>query len=213
MLRMVRQTAVELAPPLFGFWGPQVEPLSVPAVLASVIAVAVILSYVALIRAPHTRFFHVFPVAVIAIFLLSGSLVDVQSVRYLVPLYAALPLIYATGVLQAWRWNRAAGGALAAALVGLFALQEVRWYRTLTGDHGITRVIQCLRDGDVRYAWADYWTSYDATFRMAEEIIVAPNDTDRYSPYTALVRADPDAPTVVRPTTPDAPCADIVRRP
>jgi hypothetical protein len=48
---------------------------------------------------------------------------------------------------------------------------------------------------------------------MAEETIVAPNDTDRYPPYTALVRAHPDAPTVVRPTTADATCADILHRP
>jgi hypothetical protein len=116
-------------------------------------------------------------------------------------------------VRQAWHWNRAAGATLAAALVGLFALQQVRWYRTLTGDHGMDQVIRCLREGEVRYAWADYWTSYEATFVTAEEIIVAPNDTDRYPPYTALVRAHPEAPTVVQPATPDASCADIVRRP
>ena len=109
---------------------------------ASVIAVAVVLSYGAM--RPHTAdpFLPSLPDRPRPrSFLVSGSLVDVQSVRYLIPLYAALPLIYAVGVSQAWKWNRAAGAALASALVGLFALQQVRWYRSSAGDRGTARVI------------------------------------------------------------------------
>ena len=99
------------------------------------------------------------------------------------PIYAAVPLILAVGVREAWKANRVTGFGAAVLVAGLFAVQEIHWYRTLAPDERLARAIACLREGDVRYAWADDRTSYKLTFLTNEASIVAPTDADRYPPF------------------------------
>jgi hypothetical protein len=125
----------------------------------------------------------------LVVVLASGAYADVQSYRYLMPLFAALPVIYAIGVAAAWERHRLAGLALAAALLAVGAWQQVVWIRTLGPDTQTSAVLACLDSQRVRTAYADYWLSYKLTFLTDERVIVAPNDgLDRYPDY-ARVRA------------------------
>jgi hypothetical protein len=211
MWEVTRRSANEIVPILFGFRGPGTESLQVPAAMSLALVAIIVLSYAGIRRSRETGFFHVFPLVSVALFLVSVSFVDAQSFRYLMPIYAAVPLMLAVGVREAWRANRVAGFGAAVLVAGLFAVQEIHWYRTLAPDERLARAIACLREGDVRYAWADYWTSYKLTFLTNETSIVAPTDTDRYPPFAAAVAADRHAPTVVLPPASDSPCDTIVR--
>ena len=115
------------------------------------------------------------------------------------PMHAALPVVYAVGIDRAFRTNRIAGVALLTSLLALFVVQQADWYRRLEPDRESQAIINCLDRIGVRAAYADYWVSYKVTFLSGERVIVAPNNgADRYPPYTAIVRAQPAAPTIER---------------
>ena len=201
-------TSVAL-PVLFGFKSPTTEWLAVPAWTAAVIVVACAISF-----ARGLSVFHVFAILTPCLFLISGAYIDPQSYRYLMPLHAALPVVYAAGIDAALRANRMAGAALLAALVSVFVWQQVDWYGRLQPDREADAIVGCLKGTDVRVARSDYWLSYKLTFLTGERVIVAPtNGVDRYPPYTAAVRAQPSAPTIERvPPGQAAPaCGAIVR--
>ena len=198
-------TSVAL-PVLFGFRSPATEWLAVPASAAVIIVAAVAISY-----ARRLSVFHVFAILTPCLFLISGAYIDAQSYRYLMPLHAALPVIYATGIDAALRANRMAGTALLAALLSVFVWQQVDWYRRLQPDRETDAIVDCLKGSSVRLARADYWLSYKLTFLTGERVIVAPtNGVDRYPPYTAAVRAEPSAPTIESAT---ALCGDVRLKP
>ena len=141
------------------------------------------------LRAQRLSVFHILVVLAPILFVASGSYIDAQSYRYLMPLHAALPVVYAVGIEAALRTNRMAGIALLAVLVSLFALQQADWYRRLEPDREAHAIVDCLNSAGVRAARADYWLSYKLTFLTGERVIVAPaNGVDRYPPYTAAVR-------------------------
>jgi hypothetical protein len=203
-----------MLPMIAGFAGPTSDLLPVPKALAILMVVTIALSYAAPKHARATRIFHIFLVSTPLIVLASGSYSDVQRYRYLMPIFAALPAIYATGVEAAWDWHRAAGVALGGALLATFAVQQLVWSRTLGPDRESRAVLACLNQQGVDRAYADYWLSYKLTFLSGETIIVAPSDgLDRYPAYTALVRAADHAPTIVRPPGPDpevVPCNRVL---
>jgi hypothetical protein len=123
-------------------------------------------------------------------FLVSGSYIDAQSYRYLMPIYAALPVVYALGVNAVWRLSRPAGAALMLLVLGIFAAQQMGWYQHLEPDTASAQTIVCLDRAGIRAAYADYWASYTVTFLTRERIILAPvNGVDRYPPYAATVLA------------------------
>lgn len=187
----------DVVPMLFGFKAPMTERLPIPGVFSAAIVVALGLAYITLRRQRTTVFFHVFAVVTIVLFVVSGAFVDAQSYRYLMPLYAALPVLYAIGVDTLWRASAIGGVVLAAILVGMFATAQAAWYQRLVPDRDVAFVLRCLEDRGVRFAWADYWTSYKVTFLSGERIIVAPRGgPDRYPPYTASVEASVNAPVV-----------------
>jgi hypothetical protein len=193
-------------PIVFGFKSPTTETLAVPAWSAAIIAIAIVASYVGLTRArqtePATAFrstFHVFLITTPIVFVLSGAYIDEQSYRYLMPLHAALPVVYAAGIDTAFRRNKIAGLALLSGLVGLFVWQQADWYRRLEPDRESPAIVSCLDRAGIRAAYADYWVSYKVTFLTGERVILAPNNgVDRYPPYTAAVRSQPSAPTIGR---------------
>jgi hypothetical protein len=133
-------------------------------------------------------FFPVFLVILAAAFVVSGMCLDAYSYRYLVPAYAALPVALAIGCRSAGRWTRWLPGALFLAMLAMFSVQELLWFRTLTPDPCDRRVVACLKALGVRGGRADYWISYRLTFLSDEEIIIAPdNGVDRYPPYSEEV--------------------------
>jgi hypothetical protein len=173
-----------LLPTLFGWRDPAARPTVFPA-LALVILLIVAVSYWRVWRREVTPFFHIFPLVAAAMFLVSGSYVDAQSYRYLMPVYAALPVIYAVGVDGVWRTHRAAGSVLLAFAILIFTAQQIDWYVRLAPDVESQRAIACLDAADIRAAKAGYWQSYKLTFLAAERVIVSPTDgVDRYPPYS-----------------------------
>jgi hypothetical protein len=190
-------------PIVFGFKSPTAERLAVPAWSTIVLAATIVAGFAGWKRTAWARragaagTFHVFLIVGPIMFLASGAFIDGQSYRYLMPLYAALPVVYAVGIDWVTRVNRLAGVALLTVLVALFGLQQADWYRRLQPDREAQTIIDCLDRGGVRAAYADYWLSYKLTFLTGERIIVAPNSgVDRYPPYTAMVRAQPFPPTI-----------------
>jgi hypothetical protein len=200
-------------PIVFGFKSPTTERLAVPAWSALIVVAAIALSYFRLAGQTQTskfgRTFHVFLITTPIVFVISGAYIDEQSYRYLMPLHAALPVVYAVGIDGALRSNRIAGIALLTSLLTIFVLQQASWYRHLEPDRDTQAIVSCLEQSGVRAAYADYWLSYKLTFLTDERVIVAPNNgVDRYPPYTAMVRAQPSAPTIERlPSGAWSPCA------
>ena len=172
-------------PIIFGFKSPTAEPLAVPVWPAVIIAAVIVLSYVQIRRRELTPFFHLFLLATPTAFIISGSYINVQSYRYLMTVYAALPVVLAVGVDGAFRASKLAGAVLLGGLLALFAAQQADWYRRLEPDRESAATIKCLDRAGIRTGFADYWLSYKLTFLTAERIILAPtNGVDRYEPYT-----------------------------
>ena len=179
-----------MLPMLLGWRDPDAGPTVSPALGLIVLAI-VVMSYW---RAWHERlvpFFHVFPLVAIVMFFVSGSYIDPQTYRYLMPIYAALPVVYAIGVDGVWRASRVAGSVLLSIALLIFAFQQVDWYVRLTPDRTSRRAIACLDAANVRIARADYWHSYTLTFLTRERIIVSPTDVVRYPPYEMLTSGSP----------------------
>jgi len=147
------------------------------------------LSYWSAWRRRLTPFFHVLPIVALVMFLASGSYIDAQSYRYLMPIYAALPVVYAVGIESVWRSSRAAGAALLIFMLLVFSTQQIGWYLRLEPNRATAETIACLDRTGVRTARAGYWDSYTLTFLANERVIVSPTDgVDRYPPYSAQTR-------------------------
>src|SRR4029077_4535983 len=163
-------------PMVFGFKGPGAERLGGPAWSALVIAAAIVAGYAGLRharqaertgRADQDRYpgvFHALLIVAPVMFLASGAFIDAQSYRYLMPLHAALPVVYAVGIEAVSRASRIAGVALLMGLAAVFAWQQADWYRRLQPDHEARAIIDCLDAAGVRAAYADYWLGYKVTF-------------------------------------------------
>jgi hypothetical protein len=178
-------------PILLGWRDPLTRPTVLP-VLGVVIAVLVAVSYWEVWRRRLPPFFHVFPLIAVAMFFVSGSYVDAQSYRYLMPIYAALPVVYAIGIVGISRINRAAAAVLLVFAVAIFVAQQMDWYAQLTPDRESAHALECLNAAGVRVARAAYWRSYTLTFLSGERVIVSPTDgLDRYAPYSKTTRDAP----------------------
>ena len=182
--------AQEVVPIVLGFRSPTTEWLAVSGWFAVLIILTVMVSYAAIRERRMTPYFHVFLIVTPLLFVFSGSYVDAQSYRYLMPLYAAIPVVLAVGVDRVIQWQRVVGAVVLTGLIGMFAAQEAAWYRRLAPDTKSAAILACLRQSQVRGLFADYWLSYKLTFLSGEAIIVAPsNGVDRYQPYRTFVQA------------------------
>jgi hypothetical protein len=190
LLRAAGTIGGSIVPMVLGFRSPLTEWLPVSPWLGIGLAVVIAVSFVALLQGRVSPFFHILLVVVPIVFVASGSYHDPQSYRYLIPLFAALPVVLALGIEQIGQWNRLAAGSALALMVLMFAAQEVAWYRRLAPDARSQTALECLTRNGVRGAFADYWMSYKLTFLSHERIIVAPTTgVDRYPPYTEFVRS------------------------
>ena len=175
-----------MMPTLFGFRDPAGRATVVP-IVGIVLVLLVACSCWHAWRRGITPFFHLILVVAPAMFLISGSYIDAQSYRYLMPMYASLPIVYAIGIDGVRRATPAGGAALLIVVLLIFAAQQIDWYRRLEPDRESAAIIACLDRAGVRAARAGYWLSYKLTFLTDERIIVAPTDgVDRYPPYSRL---------------------------
>ena len=75
--------------------------------------------------------------------------------------------------------------------LGAFAYMNVRWYATLHVDDSDREIDACLEARGIRAATADYWLAYRLSFLADERVIVNPDVSPRYQPYTEAVAAAP----------------------
>jgi len=186
-----------MLPILFGFRDPSGHATVFPGffsnalpLLAIVLVLLVGWSFWQTWRRSLTPFFHLLVIVAPVMFLISGSYIDAQSYRYLMPIYAGLPVVYAIGLDGVSRATRAGGGALLVFLLLVFAAQQVDWYLRLEPDRELAAIIACLDRSGIRAARASYWQSYKITFLTGERIIVSPTDgVDRYPLYSAATQS------------------------
>jgi hypothetical protein len=125
------------------------------------------------------------------LFTFSTNPQNLGSNRYLLPLLTSLPLLAAAWLMRLARRSKPAAAVLAAVLIGLPAAQIYAWevraglldpgLRPLRKHETLYDVLGYLAAQGVRGAYAEYWTSYKATFLAGERIVVAPLLTwDRY---------------------------------
>jgi len=179
----------EIVPIVAGLRGPSNDWILSPWLGLVLIAVT-LASCLALRQRATTPFFHLLVLVVPVVFIASGSFHDSQSYRYVIPVYAALAVVFAIGVEEIGRWNTAAGVATLAGLLVMGALEQATWYSRLPPDTRSGPIIECLTQHGIRGAMADYWSSYKLTFLSGETLILAPSPgPDRYPPYTSFVRS------------------------
>ena len=190
LLAALPDIAGVLLPMLFGFRDPAGRP-TVYLVLFVVILLVIACSCRPVWRRDLTAFFHVLVVVPPVLFLMSGSYIDAQTYRYLMPMYAALPVVFAIGIDGVQRATRSGGAALLACVLLIFTAQQIDWYHRLEPDRESAKTIACLDRAGARTGRAGYWLSYKITFLTGERIIVSPTDgIDRYPPYTQLVASN-----------------------
>jgi hypothetical protein len=181
-----------MLPMLLGFRDPSTSRTVFMAPLVLAMAGVIALSYWSVWRRKQLPLFHVFTIVAAVMFLASGSYIDAQSYRYLMPIWAALPVVLAVGVNETWRISRAAGATLLVFLIALFTTEQFGWFEHLRPDVESQQAIACLDNRGVRAARSGYWLSYKIAFLTGERIIVSPTDgVDRYAPYAEATRDAP----------------------
>jgi hypothetical protein len=116
--------------------------------------------------------------------------------------------------LGGWSWSTLARVGVLALLVGVFARGSVialtvGVYAHDTPNHQHA-LIAALERAQVRHIYTDYWNCDSIAFQTDERITCAVINSslqpgvDRYTPYVALVQADPCAPYVFPATSPQA---------
>ena len=187
-----------MLPMLLGFRDPSAA-RTVYGPLVLVLAVAGAWSCWTVWRRRGCPVFHLLPIVGAVLFFVSGSYIDAQSYRYLMPMYAALPAIYAVGIDAAWNTARVAGAALLLLVLAVFAAQQLAWYSHLQPDAITAKTIACLDAAGIRAARAPYWQSYTITFLTDERIIVSPTDgVDRYPKDSEIMTSGPTVESVCR---------------
>lgn len=180
----------DVFPVLLGFRSPTTEWFGVSPWFALLFVTLAAISYAAIYTRGGNPFFHVLLLVVPLLFIASGSYIDAQSYRYLMPMYAAIPLVLAIGIDAVWRSSAAAAVLVCVGVLAVWSVEQMQWYERLAPDTKAPAAIACLRRSAARGALADYWVSYKLTFLMEEQVIVAPlNAFDRYPPYTKFVRS------------------------
>ncbi len=139
--------------------------------------------------------------AALALFLGTGF-GQLNTQRYLLPVYPMFALFLAVFLADlSGRW-RAASAALAAAV--LAANICVTWIylankylpEAVRAERDRRQVIDFCRANGVRAAWGDHWISYVITFLSRQELVVGDVDRDRYEPFQEAARRA-DRPAII----------------
>ncbi len=138
---------------------------------------------------PFQIVYGVFPIVVLIVFLLSRTVVDVYSVRYLVYL---IP-IYSTMIASSCVWLSARfkfGLMFSSVCIVLFAFQgwnriqaDLRIEQSVTAPALHEFAIQkAMQDRGIKYGYGDYWLAYSTVFIANESVIIEPLYSN-YSPH------------------------------
>lgn len=131
-------------------------------------------------------------------FFASGAAIDPQSYRYLMPLYAVLPIAIAVSISRIAQHSLIAAVLLLANVLGVGIWAQWRWYERLVPLPAQRSVIADLAGAGVKGGYAGYWEAYPLTFLSGESLIVAPTGADRYPPYREAVDKLPAVAIITR---------------
>jgi hypothetical protein len=120
-----------------------------------------------------------------------GAFNDIHSYRYVMPYYGLMALSAASTIRFMAGRSRLSAACFLIACLGAFAYMNVRWYATFHVDDSDREIAACLEARGIRAATADYWIAYRMTFLADERVIVNPDVSPRYQPYTEAVAAAP----------------------
>lgn len=153
------------------------------------------------------QIFTVLAAVVLVVWLTVGGVFrDLQSDRYLVPMFGLAALSAAAGLQVVATRTRLGAAVLLMMCLGGFAAGQARWYGRLVADDSDRQIVACLEAQGVSAGIADYWIAYRMTFLSDERIIVVPDERgfDRYARYRAIVAAAPEVARIVRVSSPVA---------
>lgn len=140
---------------------------------------------------PWSTVYGIFPLITLAIFMVSRTVVDVHSVRYLVYLIPVYASMLATSALWLWKIHKT-GPYLSSILVLLFAFQG--WQR-LQNDIAAAPITpettmpefaieKAMLERGIKVGYSDYWLAYSTVLIANEKVILEPLDSN-YSPHYA----------------------------
>jgi hypothetical protein len=141
-------------------------------------------------------------VLTLAAFVFSVMPADLWSVRYLGPIFWAVP--FALAPLAHWLGQRTFTLAILPWLIvggisGWRSYQSPFTADDLSEEH---QLIEHLKTNHIKYAAADYWLAYRLTFVSREEVIVVPIDPldDRYEQYRRQFLNEPKTALIFHPS-------------
>jgi hypothetical protein len=120
-----------------------------------------------------------------------GAFNDIHSYRYVMPYYGLMALSAASTIRFMAGRSRFVAACFVIVCLSAFAYMNVRWFATLHADDSDRRIAACLEARGIQAATADYWIAYRMTFLVNERVIVNPDVSPRYQPYTEAVAAAP----------------------
>lgn len=112
-----------------------------------------------------------------------------DSVRFMLPIMSALPILLACGLEQVKKWNRYIFVFLLIIVISAQAWGNFLLYREWSDPEIVGRKLELpdtaglhrfLREHNIRYAYAHYWISYRIIFESQEKLICAEPFNERF---------------------------------
>jgi len=118
------------------------------------------------------------------------NLRDVNTVRFLVPIFLCLPVGVALGLQEVKKKNRLLAWGILIAFLGNTLWSNILVWRSHASPSRYETIAQGLARERVKGGYGDYWSAYYLTFLAREEIILAPaSGKERYAPYPQFVQS------------------------
>jgi len=198
-------------------WRMSTAPVSLsrmPALLNSLIGVAnAALFYAALLLIMKKDFFgflkdrRIDPMSVLALFAFWFAvfhilLVGENKAKYMLPLYAVIPLFTGWLLLEIRAKSYFVYAALLTAILVFNSYTIGHSFLNRDVSH-YPQLARWLEEKNFRYGYSDYHTAYIVTFDSKENVLISPTllhptFSDRHPQYTSLVRNSPDAVYILR---------------
>ncbi len=129
--------------------------------------------------------FALFIPAVIIIFAVSEHSAPPAPMRYLYPLWAAIPVVIAAASFSVARWSRIAGASLAGVFIMVFlgslAIKHLELYER---EQAYQRWEEFCRRQQITRFYGQYWRSYLTSFFTAERIIGSDSYHTGHEPFS-----------------------------
>ncbi|MBW2273434.1 MAG: hypothetical protein JRG96_09200 [Deltaproteobacteria bacterium] len=149
----------------------------------------------------------------LAALILNGEVYD-AGLRYLIPMqpFAAMSLALLLGAPGAYRVGPAAvktaslvAATLLLAVLGLISTGLLSAQEAEARSRAHAEIIRILEENEVHHGWADYWASYDISFRTREEVKLGSFYVDRIPAYSDAARSATRRAFVFRTAPADSP--------